>query len=181
MVKHGLLFLGILASVVQGYEGCTVAVISAQATVDGRPLLWKNRDSSFRENEVAFFRGVRHDFLGVINAGDTTQVWMGVNTAGLAIMNAESMDQPGDSADTEGFFMKQVLAECGRLQDVETLLRQTNLLGRGTRANFGCIDAFGGAALYETGNRSFVCFDVNDPLIAPDGFLVRAKIGRAHV
>ncbi len=175
MVKHGLLFLGILASVVQGYEGCTVAVISAQATVDGRPLLWKNRDSSFRENEVAFFRGVRHDFLGVINAGDTTQVWMGVNTAGLAIMNAESMDQPGDSADTEGFFMKQVLAECGRLQDVETLLRQTNLLGRGTRANFGCIDAFGGAALYETGNRSFVCFDVNDPLIAPDGFLVRAN------
>ncbi len=50
MVKHGLLFLGILASVVQGYEGCTVAVISAQATLAGRPLLWNDRESSLRGN-----------------------------------------------------------------------------------------------------------------------------------
>jgi hypothetical protein len=158
-----------------GREGCTVAVISGKATMDGRPLLWKNRDSSERNNEVAFFRGPNYDFLGVINAGDTTQVWMGVNTAGLGIMNSESMDQPGDSADTEGFFMKEALGSCGRLRDMEALLKRTNTPGRGTRANFGVIDAFGGAAFFETGNTSFVRLDANDTTLCKDGILVRAN------
>ena len=163
------------ATAVMGREGCTVAVVSGRVTADGRPLLWKNRDSSFRNNEVDFFRGVRYDFIGVINAGDTTQVWMGVNTAGLAIMNSESMDQPGDSADTEGLFMKEALAICGRLDDVERLLKRTNVVGRGTRANFGCMDAYGGAAFFETGNRSFVRIDAGDTSVTRDGFLVRAN------
>ena len=146
-------------------QACTVAVISGDVTVDGRPLLWKNRDSSFFENEVAFFHGPRYDFIGVINKNDTTQVWMGENTAGFAIMNAESLDQPGDSIDTEGFFMKKALGVCATLQDFELLLRQTNRTGRGTKANFGCIDAKGGAAFYETGNKSFVKIDSKNPLV----------------
>jgi len=170
-----------LAAAVFGQEECTVAIISGTATLDGRPLLWKNRDSSIRENEVAFFRGSRYDFLGVINAGDTTQVWMGVNSAGLAIMNSESMDQPGDSADTEGFFMKQALAVCGRLADLEALLKQTNNDPRGTRANFGCIDAFGGAAFFETGNRDYVRFDVDDEKTRRNGFLVRANFSMTGI
>jgi hypothetical protein len=171
----GLLLVLAAWTALPAREGCTVAVISAKATADGRPLLWKNRDSSERNNEVAFFRGPGYDFLGVINAGDTTQVWMGVNTAGLAIMNSESMDQPGDSADTEGFFMKEALGSCGRLRDVEALLRRTNNAGRGTRANFGVIDAFGGAAFFETGNISFVRMDADDTTLCKDGILVRAN------
>jgi hypothetical protein len=170
-----LLLMFALIPAAFAYEGCTVAVISGKATPDGRPLLWKNRDSSFRDNEVAFFKGTRYDFIGVINAGDTTQVWMGVNTAGLAIMNSESMDQPGDSADTEGFFIKAALEVCGRLEDIEELLKKTNGSGRGTRANFGCIDAFGGAAFFETGNRSFTRVDAEDTLLTHGSFLVRAN------
>ncbi len=175
MLKRLGLVLLLLSAAVPAREGCTVAVISGRVTADGRPLLWKNRDSDFRDNEVAFFRGGRYDFIGVINAEDTTQVWMGVNTAGLAIMNSESMDQPGDSADTEGFFMKEALAVCGRLQDLEKLLKKTNVLGRGTRANFGCIDAYGGAAFFETGNRSYIRIDAEDTSVTHDGFLVRAN------
>jgi hypothetical protein len=171
----GLLLVLAGWGVLPAREGCTVAVISGKATKDGRPLLWKNRDSSERNNEVALFRGPRYDFLGVINAGDTTQVWMGVNTAGLAIMNSESMDQPGDSADTEGFFMKEVLGSCGRLGDVEAWLQRTNTPGRGTRANFGVIDAFGGAAFFETGNRSFIRLNADDTTLCHDGILVRAN------
>ncbi len=154
---------------------CTVAVISGKATVDGRPLLWKNRDSSFRNNDLYHFNGDLYDFVGVINSGDTTQVWMGVNTAGFCIMNSESMDQPGDSIDTEGFFMKKALARCAQLKDFEDLLETTALNGRGTKANFGVIDAFGGAAFYETGNRFFSKMDANDPVQAPHGVLVRAN------
>jgi len=168
----GLLLLA-AAGVAQ--EECTVAVVSGSATSDGRPLLWKNRDSSSRENSVCFFKGPRYDFVGVINSGDTTQVWMGLNTAGFALMNSESMDQDGDSADTEGYFMKQALGECARVEDLEALLRRTALAGRGTRANFGCIDAFGGAAFFEAGNFRHRKFTTQDSGLAPAGFLVRAN------
>jgi hypothetical protein len=156
-------------------EECTVGIVAGLATVDGRPLLWKNRDSDQRNNAIAFFKGPRYDFIGIINAGDTTQVWMGLNTAGFAIINSESLDQPGDSVDTEGYFMKLALGACGRLSDFENLMDNTNTVGRGTKSNFGCIDAFGGSAFYETGNKSYTCFNANNASEAPLGFLVRAN------
>jgi len=45
----------------------------------------------------------------------------------------------------------------------------------GVDANFGVIDAFGGAAYYETGNRDFKKYDANDPAIAPNGLLIRTN------
>ena len=164
-----------IAALVTAQEECTVAVIGGTATADGRPLLWKNRDSSSRENSVVLFRGPRYDFIGVINSGDSSQVWMGMNTAGFALMNSESMDQDGDSADTEGIFMKQALGLCARVDDLEALLRGTALAGRGTRANFGCLDAFGGAAFFEAGNFRHTRFSLQDTSLAEPGFLVRAN------
>ncbi len=158
----------------QTAESCTVGTVSGRITLDGRPLLWKNRDTSFRDNEIAFFKGKVYDFVGIINKNDTTQVWMGLNTAGFAIMNSESLDQDGDSVDTEGYFMKKALATCGSLYDFETLLSRTNTR-RGTKANFGCIDAYGEAAIYETGNRTFEKIDSRNPVVIPYGFIVRAN------
>jgi hypothetical protein len=173
--RKSLVVLLFWAAWVPAQEECTVAVISGSVTTDGRPLLWKNRDSSNRENSLFFFRGPRYDFIGIINAGDTTQVWMGMNSAGFALMNSESMDQDGDSADTEGYFMKQALGLCARVDELDALLRQTALAGRGTRANFGCIDAFGGAAFFEAGNFRHTRFTPQDTGLVPPGFLVRAN------
>jgi len=156
-------------------EECTVAVAIGSATTDGYPILWKNRDSNFRDNEIAFFIGPSYDFIGIINADDTTQVWAGINTAGFAIMNSESLDLEGDSVDTEGFFMKRALGNCASLIDFEELLRYTNLLGRGTKSNFGVIDALGGGAIYETGNHTFEKFDASDQTTAPHGYVVRSN------
>jgi hypothetical protein len=175
LLPRGLFPLVLLLLFSAAAEACTVGLAAGRTTVDGRPLLWKNRDSSTRENEIAYFHGPQYDFVGVINANDTTQVWMGVNRAGFAIMNSESLDQPGDSVDTEGFFMKKALGQCRTLDDFESLLRTTNHHKRGTQANFGCIDAFGGAAFYETGNTTFTKFDANDALHTPEGFLIRAN------
>jgi len=174
-LRKGLFILLLWAVSALAQEECTVAVISGAVTADGRPLLWKNRDSSTRENSAHFFHGPRYDFIGVINSGDTTQVWMGMNTAGFALMNSESMDQDGDSADAEGYFMKQALGCCARVEELDALLRQTALAGRGTRANFGCIDAFGGAAFFETGNFRHTRFTPQDSGLVPAGLLVRAN------
>ncbi|MFC1522502.1 carcinine hydrolase/isopenicillin-N N-acyltransferase family protein [Elusimicrobiota bacterium] len=161
-----------------GREECTVAVVSGKATADGRPLLWKNRDTSTLDNEIAYFNDGEYPYVGVINAGDRTQVWMGVNTEGFAIMNAESLDLEGTMLDDEGFFMKQALMECANVDDFEDLLVKTNKTGRGTKANFGVIDAQGAAAMFEAGNHTFTKFNANDPEAAPMGYFVRANFSK---
>ena len=40
---------------------CTSAVVSGRATPDGRPLLWKHRDTDFLKNHVEFVRGEKFD------------------------------------------------------------------------------------------------------------------------
>ena len=162
-------------------EECTVAVVSGKATIDGRPLLWKNRDTSKLNNEVAYFNDGKFPYIGVINAGDRTQVWMGVNFAGFCIMNSESQDLEGDTLDAEGYFMKQALMECATAKEFERLLLATNETGRETKANFGVIDASGAAMFFETGNHTFTKFDANDPEIAPQGFIVRANFAMTAV
>ena len=50
-------------------DGCTTAVISGKATADGRPILWKNRDTSSRHNEVVLLTDGKHRVVAVVNAG----------------------------------------------------------------------------------------------------------------
>ncbi|MFA4839501.1 MAG: peptidase C45, partial [Candidatus Neomarinimicrobiota bacterium] len=126
-------------------EECTTGILSGDVTNSGRPILWKNRDSSFKDNEAAFFSRGGTQFIGIINADDTTQVWAGVNNHGFAIMNAESRDMavPGEETrfDDEGVLMKIALIHCQTVLDFENLLISTNETGRAVTSNFGVIDA----------------------------------------
>ena len=67
--------------------------------------------------------------------------------------------------------MYQALGSCKNLKDFEKLLDKMKK-PRGVEANFGVIDAEGGAAYYEVNNTTWTKIDVNDPKIAPEGFLV---------
>lgn len=153
----------------QDFQECTVGVAVGKATPDGRPLLWKNRDSSNRNNAVSYFTDGDYPYIGVVNSGDT-QIWAGVNAMGFAIMNSESLDLEGDSLDGEGWFMKLALKTCATVDEFEGLLMATNGPGRSTKANFGVIDATGAGAIFETGNHTYFKFDAADP-----GYLVRAN------
>ena len=44
-------------------------------------------------------------------------------------------------------------------------------------SNFGVLDAHGCCAYFETGHYKYVKFDVNDPTVAPDGYLMRTNFG----
>lgn len=165
--------------------GCTVAVVSGKATPDGRPLLWKNRDSGNEANKVMFFEGGKYKFIGVVNADDDDgeEVWAGTNSAGFCIMNAasynvnqEAKEKDGDKRrmDEEGTFMKLALGGCGTVDDFQKLLDDTKN-DRGVEANFGVIDAHGGAAFFETDNDGYVRFDADDPKVAPEGYIVRTN------
>jgi hypothetical protein len=170
------LFLGLLPPL-SGFcqEECTIAVVSGKATIDGRPLLWKNRDTNRTTNKVAYFTDGKYPYIGVTNAGILKQVWMGVNSAGFAIINSDTNDLDGAKRHREGYFMKTALMECATVREFEQLLLNSNSTGRKVKANFGIIDAEGGAAIFETGNHTFKKFDANDNGTAPMGFLVRSN------
>ncbi len=169
----GFLFLGQLTAF-----PCTVAVVSGKATRDGRPLLWKNRDTSSLDNKVIYYKGEKYGFIGLIDARDklVQSVWAGINTEGFAIMNSAS----GDLSEEEtggggnGRFMKRALSECANASDFEDLLNRTNG-NRNVAANFGIIDAEGNACIYETSNSSFQKFDAKDQKVAPQGYIIRTN------
>ncbi len=160
---------------------CTTAIISGKYTKDGRPLLLKHRDTNFLKNKLKFFDDGKFDYIGLINASDKEgkEVWAGLNEAGFAIMNSasynlKSLDDSTSLQDLEGKVMKLALQNCKTIDDFEDLLR-TLKKPLGVEANFGVIDAAGGAAYFEVNNFEIRKIDVNDPAVAPFGFVVRTN------
>ncbi|PTL46270.1 carcinine hydrolase/isopenicillin-N N-acyltransferase family protein [Blastopirellula marina] len=178
-ISLALLSLLCTTTVTTELQACTTAVISGKVTVDGRPMLWKNRDTSdAKHNEVAVIEGGKLKAVAVVNAGERKTVWMGVNEAGFCIENSVSKDlavKGGASGPGNGTIMRMALQTCESVEDFQKLLEKTNQSGRSTVANYGVIDAKGGAGLFETGPKTFKFFDANDPKVAPNGYIVRSN------
>lgn len=161
-------------------SACTVAVVSGKYTKDGRSLLWKNRDTWAIQNKIMYFNDGKYEYMGLVNSGDSKgkSVWIGQNEMGFAIMNSASYNlNIGDTTrlnGQEGRIMKEALATCATVEDFEKLL---DAFPRPTRleANFGVIDANGGAVLYELNNKGYVKFDANNPKVAPFGYIIRTN------
>jgi hypothetical protein len=160
---------------------CTTAVVSGKATDDGRPLLLKNRDTGELQNRIVFFSDGKFRFTGLVNSPDKNndEVWVGFNEAGFGIMNSasynlKSSDDTTKISDLEGVIMKMALDKCATVDDFEKMLQDLPK-PLGVEANFGVIDAYGGAAYFETNNFDYIKYDVNDPDIAPEGYLIRTN------
>lgn len=177
-----VLSFAVLVLVPSAYRACTTAVIAGRATRDGRPILWKNRDSSDRHNQVVYRDDGRYPYIGIVNQGDAAglQIWAGVNAKGFAVMNAASYNMKGgEDTQGEGRFMKLTLQSCATVQDFQDLLEKTRFVKRDVSANFGVIDAAGGAAYFEVGPAGYRRFNADDPAIAPRGYLVRTNYSRS--
>lgn len=159
---------------------CTSVIVSGRVTKDGRPIIFKHRDTSKMQNMTLMVQGPRYRYLGVVNAGDTTpvEVWGGHNEAGFAIVNTAAYNLNGNGGDTDGdgILIRKALGLCATLADFECLI-DTVKKPMDVNSNFAVLDAQGGCAYYETGNYSFVKFDANDTLVAPDGYLMRTNFG----
>ena len=177
MLRHILAVSFLLAWIAPPLHACTTVVVSGRATIDGRPLLWKNRDTWQRQNEVLYDQSGQYPFVGIVNAEATKRVWMGMNAAGFCIENSLSKDlgQRGANGMGNGTIIRMALETCRTVADFEQLLKSTNQKGRSTTGNFGVIDNHGGAMLFEVGPDTYRRFNVNDPVVAPDGYLVRAN------
>ncbi len=173
MTPAGIVIFCLMLLPVQAQESGTMAVVSGEVTRDHRPLLWKNRESDVRENEVAFFHGPRYDFIAIIDRNDTARVWMGLNTAGFAIVQTEALGLDSSATARNGQFIKQALGRCGRVDDLEGLLTAYADSSRACCANFASLDAFGSAALFEVILRQLVRLTPSDSTLGAPGVLVR--------
>lgn len=161
-------------------QACTSIIISGKATPDGRPIMWKNRDTDSFQNAIRCFNDGKYASMGLIDSDDPSgkSVWIGYNSAGFAIMNTVSynliMKDTIDLRDREGIIMREALKQCATVDEFEMFLnKHTKPLG--VETNFGVIDAIGGAAYFEVNNFSFKKLDVNDPGIAPLGYIIHTN------
>ncbi len=179
-MKKTILFILVFSlAALMKTQACTTAVISGKATKDGRPLLWKHRDTWAVKNKIMQFDDGKYSYIGLVNSGDKTgkSIWIGYNSAGFAIMNSASYNLNNDTIEQtglEGQLMKKALQTCANIDEFEEFLKS---LPQPTRleANFGVIDALGGAAEFELANFHYVKFDANDPKQAPNGYLIRTN------
>lgn len=182
-----LLFLLALSLVSFKAEACTSFVISGKVTPDGRPIIFKNRDTQDLNNHVVLVQGERYRFLAVSADKDkqADNIWQGHNEKGFAIFDTAAYNLNGEDKGErhdpewyrthgEGWLMKRALEICVTLKDFENML---DTLPRPlySDGNMAVMDAEGGVAYYEVGNKGYVKYDVNDPSVAPDGYLIRTN------
>ncbi|MFO7575740.1 MAG: hypothetical protein R6W67_11360 [Bacteroidales bacterium] len=181
MKKLSILLLAGIILHSSNASACTIAVISGRHTPDGRPILWKHRDTGTLNNKLVYFNEGKYPAIGLINSNDDSskEVWIGFNSAGFAIMNSASYnlkaaDDTTSLADMEGVVMKAALMSCATVDEFEQFLKDYPK-PIGIEANFGVIDASGGAAYFETNNFTWTKIDVNDKKVAPHGYIVRTN------
>ena len=173
--------IGALLGFAEPLCACTSAVVSGKVTPDGRPLLWKNRDTDFAQNSVKYFAGERYPFIAIVNSveDNPTDVWIGTNTAGFSIMNTQSYNLVDVKPDEErgeanGRVLRRALEVCATVGDfchfLDTLAKPSLI-----EANFGVVDAKGGAAMFEVDYYKYVMFDANNPKDAPCGYIARTN------
>lgn len=162
---------------------CSSAVISGKVTPDGRPLLWKNRETGHLRNHMVYVKGEKYDFVADVNSDNfpkLKEAWVGSNVAGFALMNTQSYNLVrGDIADDDrgpknGEVIYRALEVCATVADFCHFL-DTIQKPSGIEANFGVIDAQGGAAMFEVDEHSYKMFDANDPNVAPHGYVARTN------
>ena len=179
MKKIILIFVSLVLTINFPGNACTTAVISGKYTPDGRPLLWKHRDTGFLNNKIVHFNDGKYSYTGLVNSTDSENksIWIGFNSEGFAIMNSASYNLNNDTitqSGHEGRLMKKALQTCTTIDDFEELLKSLNQPIK-LEANFGVIDAYGGAAYFELGNFKYEKIDANDPKIAPYGYVLRTN------
>ena len=157
---------------------CTSAIVSGKVTKNGRPLLWKNRDTGEENNKVEYIPAKNGNmaYVALFNASDihNKEAWMGMNSSGFAVMNTASYNLKDDDVkemDREGIIMTEALRCCKTVDDFETFLKKHSK-PLGVEANFGVIDADGNGAYFETNNTDFTRYNLSD---SESGVLVRAN------
>lgn len=153
-MKNNKIFIMLLLSTtlfINTYA-CTMAVISGNVTSDGRPVLWKNRDTKAHNNEIKFFNdGIQNDgYVGIVD-GDTADISVGyeysnvragLNSHGFALCNTQVMNKKNLCR-----FQKQALRRCKTVDEFRDYITEWD--SGDVSGIFGAIDTLGNASIFE--------------------------------
>lgn len=147
-------------------QACDVAVISAKASANGRPIIWKNFDCSsywhteiLRKDSISATAGASYfiyhndDYMTVLNGSPFTDQ-AGCNEKGFAMANAEvpeSYNATHESLNLNTDLVMDAVQNCATLSDFENYVKEwpAGHPGGVISGNFVALDGQGGAALYE--------------------------------
>lgn len=148
-------------------NACTSAIVSAKASANGKPFIWKHRDTGTEDNFLEKISSPGNlTFIGLFNSDDSLMcdAWLGMNEAGLMIMNTASYNLAPDTAsfkDNEGVVMRRALETCRTIDDFTNLL-DTFPRPMGVQANFGVIDCNGNGGYFETDDFGYKSYLLSD-------------------
>lgn len=178
MIKHlSLLVTIVFALFGQHVLACTSVIVSGRVTPDGRPYIFKNRDTPNVDNLEMVVQGRGYTFLATMAAQDSlaSNIWAGHNEKGFAIFDTDAYNLNGKSelqeshpakwyeTHGEGWLMRCALETCASLRDFEHML---DSLPRPLycNGNIACMDGDGNVAYYEVGNNGFVKYSRHQKL-----------------
>ena len=168
---------------------CTSAIVSAERSSEGVPILWKHRDNAFDNTHIEYVEGYDYAYTAVTknieNGG--TYIFAGINEAGLGFISTATSNMPAATVEEykackrrrlRGGTMWNGLANCATVDEFEELLRKTKR-GRKSKSNIGVADATGAVAYFEVWDLDYRRYDVSERGEA--GFDVRTNFSHARI
>lgn len=176
--------LAVLAFAVEGWA-CTSAIVTAQRSSEGAPLLWKHRDSNPGISRVEYITGGKYAYTAIVPNDEhyAEAVYAGVNEKGLGIMNTATQKLPEatpeeyatspleETALIFSAIMQYALSNCATVEEFENFLRRTKRV-RGFNTNLGVADANGGVVYFEVWDLGYCRYDVAE---RKEGFDIRSN------
>ena len=173
----------ILLSLSVAAFACTSVIIPGKYTANGKPLMLKVRDQSIEKQNtnVQYFKGAKYDYLGLVGDASRkhsriTGIVGGMNTEGFCTMSLTSHsfeNNPlADSTVRKPSLQMEALGCCRTVEEFDDYLLNKRGKPVANVSNLGVIDAHGGAAYYEFNGYDWTKYDVTDPAVAPDGYMV---------
>jgi len=187
-MKRFIVVLSALLSIYGSSLACTSAIITAQRSSEGVPLLWKHRDSSFSNTRVDYIEGGKYAYTAIVPNTSRARYGMmaGINEVGVASISTSTRALPVATPEefeactrplVKASIYRLSLQECGSVDEFEELLKTTKRK-RGFKGNIGMADASGAVAYFEIWDIGYRRYNTNE---MADGFDVRSNFSHAAV
>ena len=146
----------------------TVGIATGKATIDGRPLLFKNKDRTDNfPSDVNFYQAGSGEYSYVFQQNDGqdhTRARMGLNSVGFGIVYTTSENLAGAASGPTGSELCAVaLKSCSTLEHFRNLLDSTNGK-RQVHEHYAVIDSSGAGAMFEVDGTTWVGIAIVDSI-----------------
>ena len=182
-----LLLISIVAICGKGLA-CTSAIVTAQRSSEGVPLLWKHRDSGFSNTRIDHIEGGKYAYTAIVPNSKNARysVMAGINEVGLGYVSTSTRALPTATPEeyeactlprVKGTIYRLALRDCSTVEEFEELLRTTKRR-HGFSGNLGVADATGVVAYFEIWDLGYRRYNTNEKA---EGFDVRTNFSFASV